>query len=82
MWFISIDVYYILLISNIYPYLTLLFLSMCRGADVDTRNNKDETPVESCVNKTGAVWTALSVNQKLRSLAARKLIRPEKLVER
>ncbi|XP_013071536.2 uncharacterized protein LOC106058626 isoform X1 [Biomphalaria glabrata] len=60
----------------------LVVLLLARGADVDTKNNKDETPVECCMNKSGQVWMALKVNQQLRSFAARKLIRPEKLVER
>ncbi|CAL1536745.1 unnamed protein product, partial [Lymnaea stagnalis] len=60
----------------------IVVLLLARGADVDTRNNKDETPVDCCVNKTGQVWMALKVNQQLRSFAARKLIQPERLVER
>ncbi|KAH9508779.1 Histone-lysine N-methyltransferase ehmt1 [Bulinus truncatus] len=60
----------------------IVVLLLARGADVDTKNNKEETPVECCVNKTGQVWMALKVNQQLRSFAARKLIQPERLVER
>ncbi|BFZ20236.1 hypothetical protein BsWGS_23274 [Bradybaena similaris] len=60
----------------------MVVLLLARGADVDTKNNKSESPVESCTNKTGQVWMALKVNQQLRSFAAWKSIRPERLIER